>query len=46
MISSGPGVNIFAHLGGLVIGLMIGYALAASRKPKPKIEYEFKYSYP
>jgi len=46
MFSSGPGVNNLAHLGGLVVGLLIGYVLAASRKPKPKIVYEFKYSYP
>jgi len=32
MISTGRGVNIFAHFGGLAAGLIIGYALAKSRK--------------
>ncbi|KPV64421.1 MAG: Rhomboid family protein [Candidatus Bathyarchaeota archaeon BA2] len=32
MITTGRGVNILAHFGGLVAGLMIGYALAKSRK--------------
>lgn len=33
MLSSGPGVNIFAHFGGLGVGLLIGYFLASRRKP-------------
>jgi rhomboid protease GluP len=32
MITAGMDVNIFAHFGGLVAGLMIGYVLAKSRK--------------
>jgi len=32
MITAGIGVNILAHFGGLVAGLMIGYVLAKSRK--------------
>ena len=32
MITAGADVNILAHFGGLVAGLMIGYALAKSRK--------------
>jgi rhomboid protease GluP len=32
MITAGINVNILAHFGGLVAGLMIGYALAKSRK--------------
>lgn len=32
MMSMGTNVNIFAHFGGLAAGLMIGYALAKSRK--------------
>jgi membrane associated rhomboid family serine protease len=43
-ISSGPGVNIFAHLGGLIAGLLIGYALAVRRKPSD-IKYTYRYSY-
>lgn len=32
MLSMSAGVNIIAHFGGLVAGLIIGYALAKSRK--------------
>ena len=32
MMTAGRGVNIFAHFGGLAAGLIIGYALAKSRK--------------
>jgi rhomboid protease GluP len=42
-ISSGQGVNVFAHLGGLVCGLVIGYLLATRRKPENR--YSFQYSY-
>jgi membrane associated rhomboid family serine protease len=42
MINSGPGVNILAHLGGLVVGLLIGYGIAITRKAKAK--YQYKYS--
>jgi rhomboid protease GluP len=44
MISSGPEVNYAAHVGGLVIGLAIGYALALRRKPPAKYQYRFSYS--
>jgi len=40
----GPGVNVFAHFGGLVAGLLIGYVLAAKRKLKRV--YQYSYSYP
>jgi rhomboid protease GluP len=43
LISSGPGVNIFAHVGGLLAGLLIGYMLATRRKPETR--YTFNYSY-
>jgi membrane associated rhomboid family serine protease len=43
LISSGPGVNVFAHFGGLVSGLLIGYLLATRRKPETN--YSFQYSY-
>ena len=42
-LSSAPGVNNFAHIGGLVAGLGIGYMLAARRKPETR--YSFSYSY-
>lgn len=44
MIGSGQNVNNLAHLGGLVIGLSIGYALASTRKLRRG--YEYSYSYP
>jgi rhomboid protease GluP len=43
LISSGPGVNIYAHVGGLLAGLLIGYVLASRRKPETR--YTFNYSY-
>jgi rhomboid protease GluP len=42
-LSSGIGVNNFAHLGGLVTGLVIGYVLATRRKPE--VRYTVSYSY-
>ena len=32
MMSTGAGVNVFAHLGGLVIGLLLGYFFARMRR--------------
>jgi rhomboid protease GluP len=43
VINIGPEVNIFAHAGGLVVGLLIGYFLGATRKTKAT--YRFKYTY-
>lgn len=43
MLSSSPGVNIFAHLGGLAVGLVIGYLLAATRKRKAVYQYIYSY---
>ena len=42
-ISSGEGVNVFAHFGGLGFGLLAGYWLATRRKPHE--EYSVKYSH-
>ncbi len=44
MMSSGGNVNSWAHFGGLVVGLLIGYALASRRKLRAV--YEYNYSYP
>ena len=38
MLSTGAGVNIVAHFGGLAAGLIIGYALAKSRRDRFWIE--------
>lgn len=45
MINIGPNVNIYAHLGGLATGLLIGYELAATRKSKRPYTYDYTYSY-
>ena len=44
LLSSGPGVNIFAHLGGLGTGLLIGYVLATRRKPETRYTISYSYS--
>jgi rhomboid protease GluP len=44
-INTGPSVNYLAHLGGLVIGLLMGYTLASGRRLKPQITYQYGYSY-
>ena len=38
MLSTGSGVNVVAHFGGLATGLIIGYALAKSRREMYWIE--------
>ena len=40
--SSGPGVNIFAHLFGLVSGILLGLAFVSTRRP---IGYSESYAY-
>jgi rhomboid protease GluP len=42
-INMGEGVNILAHLGGLVFGLVAGYLIASRRKPEA--QYNVNYSY-
>ncbi len=42
-INMGEGVNILAHLGGLVFGLVAGYLIASRRKPET--QYNTNYSY-
>ena len=45
MFSWGPNVNILAHLGGLIAGLLIGYLLALKRKRQMVYSYEYRYSF-
>jgi rhomboid protease GluP len=42
-ISTGEGVNILAHLGGLLFGLLIGYLIGKMRKPSD--HYTVSHSY-
>jgi rhomboid protease GluP len=44
IISSGLNVNLLAHLGGLVVGLLIGYGLAIMRKSKTTYKYSYSYA--
>ena len=43
-LSSGVGVNNFAHIGGLVAGLVIGYVVATRRKPETRYTIGYSYS--
>lgn len=44
ILSMGLNVNILAHLGGLGVGLLLGYGFAAMRKPPPMTEYRYSYT--
>jgi rhomboid protease GluP len=44
MMGAGQNVNYLAHLGGLVIGLLIGYVLATTRKTRVADEYKYSFS--
>lgn len=41
--SIGSNVNYLAHIGGLAVGLLVGYALAASRRSNPSVTYRHNY---
>jgi rhomboid protease GluP len=43
MISAGQGVNNLAHFGGVVVGLMLGYAIAGGRKQKTVYKYSYSF---
>lgn len=43
-INTGAGVNIVAHLGGLVFGLLLGYLIATRRKPNHEEKIRHSYS--
>ena len=43
VLSAGLGVNVLAHLGGVVAGLLIGYVLATSRKTQTIYKYQYSY---
>ena len=45
MISTGLNVNVLAHLGGLVVGLLTGYVLGATRRRNVTATYEYRYSF-
>jgi rhomboid protease GluP len=42
MLSIGFGVNIFAHVGGLAVGLLIGYSLGVTRKARTVQSYDYR----
>jgi rhomboid protease GluP len=42
-INIGENTNLLAHLGGLVVGLVLGYLIASIRKPHQQYSKEFKY---
>jgi rhomboid protease GluP len=45
MINIGPDVNFLAHLGGLAVGLIMGYVLGATRKRSVTPVYQYRYSF-
>jgi rhomboid protease GluP len=42
LISAGLGVNLLAHLGGLVVGVLAGFELAASRRQRVTFHYQYQ----
>jgi len=44
LISSGPEVNNLAHIGGLVVGVLIGYELAVTRRSAATHEFNYSFS--
>lgn len=44
VLSAGMRVNVIAHFGGLVVGLLMGYGLAETRLSKKAHQYSYSYS--
>lgn len=44
MVSAGQGVNNLAHLGGVLVGLLLGYAIAGRRMQKAVYRYSYSFS--
>jgi len=44
VLSFGAEVNVLAHLGGLVVGLLAGYAFATTRRKPTTYQYRYSYS--
>ncbi len=42
-INIGANTNLLAHLGGILVGLALGYIIASRRKPHDQYSAEFKY---
>jgi rhomboid protease GluP len=45
LINIGVEVNVLAHLGGLLFGLLLGYYLAATRKTRAARRFSYRYSF-
>jgi len=45
IINIGVEVNVLAHLGGLLIGLLLGYSLAAVRETRATQRFSYRYSF-
>jgi Uncharacterized membrane protein (homolog of Drosophila rhomboid) len=44
LFSTGPGVNDLAHFGGLLLGLLLGYIIASTRKPEEQYNPQPKHN--
>jgi rhomboid protease GluP len=45
VINIGVEVNVLAHLGGLLFGLVVGYYVAATRKTRAAHRFSYRYSF-